>query len=167
MFQLDFKSLVPGFAMILDTQMSVRTADASPMTFIDSRRPQILFVCFQPGESKLSAFPADEALRKAALDAVSEAAPDIHAFEGRVCTGDQFISETVQKDNITNNFGGLCCEMEGGAIAQTCYLNNSPFVIIRAISDKPGETEIVDYQEFEAKAAENCAKIVLHMVETM
>ena len=26
--------------------------------------------------------------------------------------------------------------MEGGAIAQVCYLNNTPFVIIRAISDK-------------------------------
>ena len=53
--------------------------------------------------------------------------------------------------------------MEGGAIAQACYLNGTPFVIIRAISDKPGETEIVDYKEFEAEVAENCAKIVLYM----
>ena len=125
---------------------------------------------FERGEipyTGLYAFPADESMRKAAVSAVNETAPDIQVFEGRVCTGDQFISETAQKDTITENFGGLCCEMEGGAIAQTCYLNNTPFVIIRAISDKPGETEIVDYQEFEAKAAENCAKIVLYMVEKM
>ena len=122
---------------------------------------------FEKGEipyTGLYSFPADEAMRKAAVSAVNETAPDVHVFEGRVCTGDQFISETAQKDTITGNFGGLCCEMEGGAIAQTCYLNDTPFVIIRAISDKPGETEIVDYQEFEAKAAENCAKIVLYMI---
>ena len=113
----------------------------------------------------LYAFPADETLRAAAVKAVQESAPDIHVFEGRVCSGDQFISTKEQKNKIITNFGGMCCEMEGAAIAQTCYLNNTPYVVIRAISDKPDETEIVEYQEFEAKAAANCAKIVQYMVE--
>lgn len=123
---------------------------------------------FQKGEipyTGLYAFPADETLRAAAVKAVQEAAPDIHVFEGRVCSGDQFISTKEQKDKIINNFGGMCCEMEGAAIAQTCYLNNTPYVVIRAISDKSDESEIVEYQEFEAKAAANCAKIVQYMVE--
>ena len=85
-------------------------------------------------------------------------------FEGRVCSGDQFISTKEQKDAITSNFGGLCCEMEGAAIAQACYLNDVPFVVIRAISDKPSETAIVDYKAFEAKAAKLCAAIVENMV---
>jgi len=59
----------------------------------------------------------------------------------------------------------MCCEMEGGAIAQACYLNKTPFVVIRAISDKPDETEVVDYKKFEAKAAANCAKIVRYMLK--
>ena len=113
----------------------------------------------------LYAFPADESLRKAAVEAVHAAAPDVHAFEGRVCSGDQFISTREQKDAITSNFGGMCCEMEGAAIAQTCYLNDVPFVVIRAISDKPSETEVVDYKAFEAEAAARCAAIVEHMVE--
>ena len=123
---------------------------------------------FKRGEipyTGLYAFPADETLRAAAVKAVQESAPDVNVFEGRVCSGDQFITTKEQRDTIINNFGGECCEMEGAAIAQVCYLNNTPYVVIRAISDKPDETEIVEYQEFEATAAANCAKIVQYMVE--
>jgi adenosylhomocysteine nucleosidase len=115
----------------------------------------------------LYAFPADEALRAAAVKAVREAAPDRQVFEGRVCSGDQFISTKEQRDTIISNFGGMCCEMEGAAIAQACYLNHTPFVVVRAISDKPDETEFVEYKVFEAKAAVVCAKVVQAMVEEL
>ena len=95
-----------------------------------------------------------------------EAASDIQVFEGRVCSGDQFIATSKQKEKIVSDFGGMCCEMEGAAIAQACYLNGTPFVVMRVISDKPDETEIVDYKAFEAEAAKNCAGIVRLMVET-
>lgn len=123
---------------------------------------------FQKGEipyTGLYAFPADETLRAAAVDAVKNAAPDVHVFEGRVCSGDQFISTKEQKDKIISDFGGMCCEMEGAAIAQVCFLNNTPFVVIRAISGKPDETEFVDYKVFEAQAAARCAQIVQYMVK--
>ena len=123
---------------------------------------------FQKGEipyTGLYAFPADETLRAAAVEAVKNAAPDVHVFEGRVCSGDQFISTKEQKDKIISDFGGLCCEMEGAAIAQVCYLNNTPYVVIRAISDKPDETELVDYPVFEAQAAARCAGIVQYMIK--
>ena len=112
----------------------------------------------------LYAFPADEAMRKAAAEAVRTAAPEVHVFEGRVCSGDQFISSKEQKEKIITDFGGLCCEMEGGAIAQACYLNHTPFVIIRAISDKADDSEEVSYEIFKAKAAERCAAIVRYMI---
>ena len=101
------------------------------------------------------------------VKAVRESAEDINVFEGRVCSGDQFISKTEQKEKIISDFGGMCCEMEGAAIAQACYLNDTPFVIIRAISDKPDETEIVEYKTFEAEAAERCAKIVKSIVANL
>ena len=112
----------------------------------------------------LFAFPADDGLRAAAVSAVREAAPLIQVFEGRVCSGDQFISTKEQRDEITSSFGGLCCEMEGAAIAQACYLNNVPFVVIRSISDKPSETEASDYKAIEPLAAELCAAIVKYIV---
>lgn len=108
--------------------------------------------------------PADETMMANAVSAIRECAPEVNVFEGRVCTGDQFISSDEQKRNITSEFGGLCCEMEGGAIAQICYQNNVPFAIIRAISDKADGSATVDYPTFEKEAAARCASIVHYMV---
>ncbi len=113
------------------------------------------------------AFPADKAMRKAALEAVNEAASDIKSYEGRICSGDQFISTAEQKETITSNFGGLCCEMEGAAIAQVCYLNDTPFVVIRAISDKSDGSHNVEYETFKKSAAKNGAKIVQAMMQRL
>ncbi len=131
--------------------------DASPLGFANGEIPY----------TGLYAFKADEALRQAAVKAVKESAPGKHVFEGRICSGDQFIAAAEKKNKIINDFGGLCCEMEGGAIAQVCYLCNVPFVIIRTVSDKPDETEIVEYKDFEAEAAAMCADIVSYMVQEL
>ena len=111
-----------------------------------------------------SVFPADEEMRASAVEAVKAAAPEVHAFEGRVCSGDQFIASREQKEAILSSVGGLCCEMEGAAIAQVCSLNGIPFVIIRAISDKADDSEEMSYVEFVQVAAENCAAITRYMI---
>ena len=124
-------------------------------------------VGFAKGEipyTGLYAFPADETMRKTAAEAARTAAPEVQVFEGRVCSGDQFIASKEQKEKIIADFGGLCCEMEGGAIAQVCYLSNTPFVIIRAISDKADDSEEMNYELFKEKAAERCAAIVRYMI---
>lgn len=115
----------------------------------------------------LVSFKADKELRAEAVKAVEKSASDVKAFEGRVCTGDQFIASDEQRDTITSKFGGLCCEMEGGAIAQVCHLNKTPFVIIRAISDKADSSEEVEYAVFEPEAARHCANITLYMLKDM
>ena len=125
---------------------------------------------FEKGEipyTGLSAFPADETMRKEAVEAVHAAVPDVQVFEGRVCSGDQFISSREQKELIKSNFGGMCCEMEGGAIAQACYLNDTPFVIIRAISDKADDSEEINFEVFKKDAAEHCASVVRYMITHM
>ena len=125
---------------------------------------------FEKGEipyTGLYAFPADEALRALAVNAAHAVSPEIKVFEGRVCTGDQFISSREQKDTILSNFGGKCCDMEGGAIAQVCYLNNTPYVIIRAISDKADESEEMSYELFKATAAARCAAVVRYMISSL
>ena len=111
-----------------------------------------------------SVFPADEAMRASAVEAVKAVAPTVHVFEGRVCSGDQFIASREQKESILSSVGGLCCEMEGAAIAQVCSLNGTPFVIIRAISDKADDSEEMSYVEFVQAAAENCAAITRYMI---
>ena len=121
--------------------------DATPLGFVKGEIPY----------SHQFMFPADEDMRRRAVQAVTAAAPDIYVFEGRVCSGDQFIASRTQKEAIISEFGGLCCEMEGAAIAQVCCLNDTPFVIIRAISDKADDSEEMSYIEFEKSAAERCA----------
>ena len=157
-----------GVAGSLDNQINI--GDIVVSTDAVQHDYNVETLGFKKGEIPYTgqyAFPADEDLRAAAVKAVQDAAGDIRVFEGRVCSGDQFISEKEQKEEIIADFGGMCCEMEGAAIAQTCYLNNKPFVIIRAISDKPDETEIVEYKIFEAEAAERCAGIVKSMIASL
>ncbi|MBQ0060303.1 MAG: 5'-methylthioadenosine/adenosylhomocysteine nucleosidase, partial [Bacteroidales bacterium] len=44
---------------------------------------------------------------------------------------------------------GLAVDMESGAIAQTCYLYNVPFISFRIISDTPGvEQHFEQYANF-------------------
>lgn len=112
-------------------------------------------------------YKADEELIKQATNAVKEAAPDVQVMSGRVASGDSFIRTKEKKDWIRENFEADCCEMEGCAIAQASYLNNIPFVIIRAISDKADESLTESYDLFESKAAEHCAKIVAYMIQNI
>ena len=57
--------------------------------------------------------------------------------------------------------------MEGAAIAQTAYLNNVPYLVIRAISDKADNSAEMDYSEFERKAIEHTVKLVTGMAGRM
>lgn len=109
-------------------------------------------------------FTADEQMRQEAVKAVGVCAPDISAFEGRICSGDQFVYTDEQKEDILSEFGGLCCDMEGGAIAQVSYQNGIPFVILRAISDKADGSSSMDFEKFMEQTAQRCAASVRYMV---
>lgn len=111
-----------------------------------------------------STFIADEKLRNLAKECCKQVNPDISVFEGRVVSGDQFISDKQKKEYIVNNFQGFCTEMEGAAIAQAAYLNNIPFLIIRAISDKADDSATEDYPTFEAKAIKHSVNLMQAMV---
>ncbi len=162
------KVINTGAAGSLDNQINIGdvvvSVDAVQHDF------DVSAIGFKRGEipfTGLYAFPADESMRKAAIAAVEEAAPEVSVFEGRVCSGDQFIFANEQKERITSNFGGMCSEMEGGAIAQACYLNDTPFVIIRAISDKADGSQAVEFDAFKAGAGARSAKVVRCMVRSL
>ena len=112
-------------------------------------------------------FQADEKLRELAKACSREVIPDVGVFEGRVVSGDQFVSSREKKDWLVKTFGGYCTEMEGAAIAQAAYLNNIPFLVIRSISDKADDSAHMDYPAFEAKAAENSVKLMIAMAERL
>lgn len=110
-------------------------------------------------------FPADARLIEAACKANEEANPDIQTFTGRVVSGDQFISSEEKKEYLVNTFDGKCAEMEGAAIAHAAYLNQVPYVILRAISDKADSSAAVDYPTFEKHAVEHFLRLMKNLLE--
>lgn len=116
-----------------------------------------------PGTSKAS-FKADERMISLAVESCKEVNPDITCRSGRVVSGDQFISSKEVKERLITDFGGFCTEMEGAAIAHAATLNNLPFVVIRAISDKADDSAEMDYPSFERAAAKHSAALVFDLV---
>ncbi len=112
-------------------------------------------------------FEADEKMRTLAKKVCEDVIPEVSVFEGRVVSGDQFVSDKGKKDWLVQNFDGYCTEMEGAAIAHAAYLNGIPFLIIRAISDKADDSASMDYPTFEAQAIEHSVKLLLAMCEQM
>lgn len=124
---------------------------------------------YAPGvipQMKESVFQADKGLIELAKKC-QKACPDISFFEGRVISGDQFISDKKKKEQLARDFQGFCTEMEGAAIAQAAYLNQIPFLIVRAISDKADDSATMDYPAFEAMAVENSVRLLSAMTEIM
>lgn len=105
-------------------------------------------------------FTADKTLIDIAGKVCHQVNPEIETHVGRIVSGDQFISDKTVKAHIIENFQGFCTEMEGAAIAQTAYLNNIPFVILRAISDKADDSATEDYPSFEKKAIAHSVNLV-------
>ncbi|MBQ9032395.1 MAG: 5'-methylthioadenosine/adenosylhomocysteine nucleosidase [Parasporobacterium sp.] len=167
--------------LVVSTDAVQHDYDVSPIGFRKGEIPYTGLVAFQADE-KMRALAVEAACSGAAAhskdpacsgeaahfkEASHSGTPAIQVFEGRVCSGDQFIASSEQKQRILEEFGGLCCEMEGAAIAQACYLNGIAFVIIRAISDKADDSEEVSYQEFEQAAARRCSEIVRSMISSL
>ncbi|EOD01291.1 5'-methylthioadenosine/adenosylhomocysteine nucleosidase [Caldisalinibacter kiritimatiensis] len=110
-------------------------------------------------------FKGDERLIEITKQVTKEQLKGHKAFVGRILSGDVFVASAEKKDSLWKNFEGYCAEMEGAAIGHTCYLNNIPFVILRAMSDKADGSAHVNFNEFVHKAARNSANIVQEIVK--
>lgn len=88
-------------------------------------------------------------------------------FTGRVATGDQFVADIEKIKWLSEDFGAAACEMEGGSIAQVCYLNKVPFVVIRSISDNANNGAHMDFEKFTPIAVKNSTYILENMIKIM
>ena len=79
---------------------------------------------------------------------------------GIIATGDIFCTDIEMKNKIYSKFDADCVEMEGAAIAQVCYLDNIPFIVIRSISDSPNGNNEIDFDKFVELASKRCANIL-------
>ena len=114
-----------------------------------------------------SYFEADKDLIELAKKTCEEVNPDINCYVGRVVSGDQFISDNDKKHYLINEFDGYCAEMEGAAMAQAAHLNQIPFIVLRAISDKADQEAAGSYEEFEKAAIKHIVRLVLGILDRM
>lgn len=86
---------------------------------------------------------------------------------GRIASGDQFVADKNQKEQIKKKCAPLCVEMEGAAVAHACFLNNVPFVIMRTLSDMADDSAKSTYAFDEEAAANLSGAILLDLVRQM
>lgn len=110
-------------------------------------------------------YPADSNLIHKAYEVAKQAGANVHV--GRIATGDWFVSDAADKEDIATRTKALCTEMEGCAVAHTAYLNEVPFVVMRAISDMADDSAEVDYEEFQYKAADRAVELVAALVKSL
>lgn len=143
--------------IVLSTDLVQHDVDAAGFGYPKGQIPQM-----EP-----FSFPADDALRRLAVEACREVNPEIQVFEGRIASGDQFVSDQKVKDRIVKEFGAYAAEMEGAAVAQAAWLNGIPFLVIRAISDKADGSAAMDYAAFEQEAVRRSVRLTLRMLEKL
>lgn len=88
-------------------------------------------------------------------------------ISGTIASGDRFIADKAKKSYIKDNFSAIACEMEGAAIGQVCYVNKTPFGILRAISDNGDESAGMSYDKFIGVAVDSSVKILTDFLENL
>ena len=140
--------------IVLSTDVVQHDMDATGLGYRKGQIPQMPVFFFN----------ADDNLRRLAAEVCKEVNPDIQVFEGRIASGDQFVCDQDVKNRIVSEFSAYATEMEGAAIGQAAYLNEIPFLVVRAISDKADGSAQMDYSEFEKAAVDHSVRLTLNML---
>lgn len=93
---------------------------------------------------------------------------DIQTLLGLITTGDTFMTADADIAKARKNFPTMAAvEMEGAAIAHTCHQLNTPFVIIRSMSDIAGKESPASFEAYLETASVNSSQLVLNMLNAM
>lgn len=86
--------------------------------------------------------------------------------EGRVLTGDQFITnkEQIGYQYLREELNGDVVDMEGASVAYVCSLHQKPFVLVRTISDKANNEAPLSFAEFLPEVAENSVAVIQQII---
>ena len=88
--------------------------------------------------------------------------------QGLIVSGDRFVHSSEGVAEIRSHFPEVkAVEMEAEAIAQACHQWNTPFVVIRAMSDSADEKADISFEEFLKTAAASSAKMVEKIVASL
>ena len=93
----------------------------------------------------------------------------IAAHTGLIVSGDMFVAQKTQVENIKQHFPqAQCAEMEAAAIAQVCTIYDVPFIITRSLSDIFGKgNSEMQFDEYLQIASAASAKMCYSLVEKL
>ena len=112
-------------------------------------------------------FAAHPKLVEAAEQTIAQIS-EVKTLVGLICTGDSFMCDPVRIDKARSDFPTmLAVEMEGASIAQTCFALNTPFVVIRSMSDIAGKESPQSFEEYLETASINSSKMVVALLEKL
>ncbi|KGX83159.1 5'-methylthioadenosine/S-adenosylhomocysteine nucleosidase [Pontibacillus marinus] len=109
----------------------------------------------------------DEKLVEVAEKAAEEIT-DIQTVRGLIATGDAFMQDANRVDFVRGHFPAMkAAEMEAAAIAQVCHHYETPFVIIRSLSDIAGQESNVSFEQYLETAGKNAATLIQKMIRVL
>lgn len=112
-------------------------------------------------------FYSDKELADLAYECAVNIVGEENVHRGTIASGNQFIVSAEYSDMLEKNFEAIACEMEGTAVAEICDQYDTPFVVIRAMSDKADGEAHESFENFGDTAADNSSRIVMEMLEKM
>jgi len=148
---------------VVSTDALYHDMDAVGFGYAKGQVPQMNVFSFEADKGMIEA--AKKAFNSSEFAKGEDGKEPHKIIEGRIATGDQFISDKSTKERINNDFSPACVEMEGAAIAHACYLNKVPFVILRCMSDMADDLRTNGYDFNEPVAAELSARVVEKMIQ--
>lgn len=101
------------------------------------------------------------------LNIATKANPDNTIKIGTIASGDIFCTDINMSTKINKKFNAHAVEMEGASIAQVCFLNHIPFLVIRSISDIPGKNNTMVYEKFLTESSKKVAIIMKKILENI
>lgn len=107
------------------------------------------------------------AAKEVNLQKMSAEATQPNISVGTIVTGDTFVTSSTAVVHFQKTLEASATEMEGAAVAQVCFQQNIPFLIIRSISDKANEKASVDFQTFKKIASDNSAMLVKEILKKL
>jgi adenosylhomocysteine nucleosidase len=139
--------------IVVSTECQEHDVDASALGFAKGTIPY----------QEVSVYPADSKWIDWAVKA-GETLEGVQVVQGKVLSGDQFISDLGKVKELREQMEGTCVEMEGAAVAHVAHLAGIPYVVIRSMSDRADHSADVNFAEFTQLAAKRSSEMVCRML---
>jgi adenosylhomocysteine nucleosidase len=86
---------------------------------------------------------------------------------GTIVTGDLLVTSEIKANELRRKFGADATEMEGAAVAQICWQQKVPCLVIRSMSDKADSKARDSIENFKQVASYNSAHLLLNLLEKL